>query len=55
MYARTVTFDLNTDMWEEALAFGAFVTDQVAGFRVFGPGSSSVIEKWAKGTSFAVF
>ena len=24
MYARTVTFDLNTDMWDEALAFGAY-------------------------------
>ena len=32
MYARTVTFDLNSDMWEEALAFGASVTDQIAGF-----------------------
>jgi hypothetical protein len=24
MYARTVTFDLNTDMWGEALAFDAY-------------------------------
>ena len=24
MYARTVTFDLNTDMWDEALAFDAY-------------------------------
>jgi len=38
MYARTVTFDLNTDMWEEALAFGASVTDQrVSGSSVLGP------------------
>ena len=55
MYARTVTFDLNTDMWEEALAFGASVTDQIAGF----PGLRSWVlvgnRETGKGTSFAVF
>ena len=55
MYARTVTFDLNTDMWEEALAFGASVTYQIAGF----PGLRSWVlvgnRETGKGTSFAVF
>ena len=55
MYARTVTFDIDTERWDEALAFGASVEEQIAGF--------SGLQSWTLvgdpdtgvGTSFAVF
>ncbi len=55
MYARTVTVDLNTDMWDEALEFGASVQDEIAAF----PGLRSWVlvgsRETGKGTSFALF
>jgi hypothetical protein len=55
MYARTVTFDIDKELWAEALAFGASVEEQIAAF----PG----LRSWTlvgnpdtgEGTSFAVF
>lgn len=55
MYARTVTVDLDVDRWEEILAFGASVKDQIAAF----PGLTSwhlvANRTTGEGTSFAVF
>ena len=55
LYARTVTVDLNPELWEEALAFGNSVRDQIAGF----PGLKSWMlvanRETGKGTSFTVF
>ena len=55
MYARTVIVDLDPDRWDDALAFGLSVKNQIAAF----PGLTS----WhlvgnrstGEGTSFAVF
>jgi len=55
MYARTVTVDLDPDRWEEVLAFGSSVKDQIAAF----PGLTSwhlvANRATGEGTSFAVF
>lgn len=55
MYARTVTVNLDSDRWEEILAFGASVKDQIAAF----PGLTSwhlvADPATGAGTSFAVF
>ena len=55
LYARTVTVDLNPDLWEETLAFGNSVRDQIAEF----PGLKSWVlvanRETGKGTSFSVF
>lgn len=55
MYARTVTVDLNPEMWDEALEFGGSIKDRVAAF----PGLKSWVlmanRETGRGTSFAVF
>lgn len=55
MYARTVTVDMNTDLWQEMLACGASVEKEIAAF----PGLRSWTlvgdRETGKGTSFAVF
>lgn len=55
MYARTVTVDLNTDMWDAMLAFGGSAEKQISAF----PGLRSWTlvgnRETGKGTSFALF
>lgn len=55
MYARTVTVELDTDRWEDAVAFGASVKARIAAF----PGLTSwyLVANRTTGaaTSFAVF
>jgi hypothetical protein len=55
MYARTVTFDLDTELMDEALAFGASKAEQIAAFP--GPRSWTLVGNpdTGEGTSFAVF
>lgn len=55
MFARTVTVDLNPEMWEEALDFGKSVKDQIAGFAGLKSWVLMANRETGQGTSFAVF
>ena len=55
MYARTVTVDLDPEMWDEAVAFGNSIKDRIAAF----PGLITWVlvanRDTGQGTSFSVF
>ncbi len=55
MYARTVTVDLNPEMWDEAVEFGNSVKDRIAGFPGLISWALIANRETGKGTSFTLF